>query len=339
MICVLLWVLCLAWWGINPAEAQSRKQPLDFLNERLKIPESIRFVEPEYVESGVGVPFGVDKRLSYYTGNYAEAIARFSEGLRRYSYKAEMWVYLARAYFYEKKPEDARDTIRQAAQIMPDLSVAFWDPLLESMLSEIRKRALDQQAQIDFYTRSQEDYLELFRLFRFLGDEKGMVGIVQRAESRAEKMSVLATMVAVNTRAAYLGEADRWLGLADQLRAELRAVGFIPPAPKQIPNYVRQSVASTDVDLLEETHQLQLKVDFYGAVLADFSALFDNYLALNLPSGAQFVLEGLQREATRLRLKADTSNDFAEVSQLQEEADAFDELQRSLRERLGESGL
>ena len=37
-------------------EAQLRKPTIDFLNERLKIPESSRFVEAEYVDSAVGVP-------------------------------------------------------------------------------------------------------------------------------------------------------------------------------------------------------------------------------------------------------------------------------------------
>ena len=78
------------------------------------------------------------------------------------------------------------------------------EPLLESMLGEIRSRALDQQAQIDFYTRSQDEYLELFRLFRFLADQQGMSGLSIRAERRAAKMAVMATMVASNTRNSFV---------------------------------------------------------------------------------------------------------------------------------------
>ena len=324
---------------LDRVEAQPRKPTVDFLNERLKIPESSRFVEAEYIDSGVGVPFGVDKRLSYYSGNYAEAAERFLESLRRYSFKAEIWVYLARSYFYEKKPESARDTIELATTTMPDLAERFWNPLLESMLGEIRSRALDQQAQIDFYTRSQDEYLELFRMFRFLADQQGMSGIIIRAERRAAKIAVMATMVASNRRATYLSDADKWVNLAGQMRGEMRKVGSVPPEAQPLTEYTRESVVSTDVDMLEKTHQLQLKVDFYQPDLNDFRTLFDNYMALEMPVGARFVIDGVDREAARLRLKADTSNDFAEVSKLQEEAATLDQLKLQLSKRLDGEGF
>lgn len=340
MVGWLITVLCSAGaLLLQPVGAQPLKPTIDFLDERLKIPESSRFVEAEYTESGVGVPFGVDKRLSYFSGNYAEATQRFMDSLKRFSFKAEIWVYLARSYFYEKKPEDARNTIERAAEIMPDLSERFWNPLLESMLGEIRSRALDQQAQIDFYTRSQGEYLELFRLFRFLADEAGMSGIIDRAERRAAKMAVMATMVASSTRATYLADADKWVGLAGQMRGEMREVGFLPPETQPLPTYTRESVVSTDVDMLEKTHQLQLKVDFYQPNLEDFRTLFSNYLELEMPAGARFVIEGIEREVTRLQLKADTSNDFVEVSKLQEEVASLDQLKLELSQRLDSEGL
>lgn len=324
---------------LESVEAQLRKPTIDFLNERLEIPESSRFVEAEYIDSGVGVPFGVDKRLSYYSGNYAEATDRFLESLRKYSFKAEIWVYLARSYFYEKKPGFARDTLERAEAIMPDLAERFWDPLLESMLGEIRSRALDQQAQIDFYTRSQDEYLELFRLFRFLADQQGMSGVIVRAERRAAKMAVMAKMVASNTRVKYLTEADKWVNLAGQMRSEMREVGLLPPEAQSLPAYTRENVVSTDVDMLEKTHQLQLKVDFYQPDLNDFKTLFGNYMTLKMPAGARFVIEGVEREATRLRLKADISNDFSEVSKLQEEVTTLDKLKLELSQRLENEGF
>ena len=335
---MVLWVIMVLFGvglvQLDPVEAQPREPTIDFLNERLKIPESSRFVEAEYIDSGVGVPFGVDKRLSYYSGNYVEAAERFLESLKRYSFKAEIWVYLARSYFYQKKPESARDALERATTTMPDLTERFWDPLLESMLGEIRNRALDQQAQIDFYTRSQDKYLELFRLFRFLADQQGMSGIIVRADRRAAKMEVIATTVASNARATYLKDAEKWANLAGQMRGEMREVGSLPPEAHPFFKYKRESVVSTDVDMLEKTHQLQLKVDFYQPDLNDFKTLFSNYMTLKMPVGAQFVIEGLEREATRLRLKADISNDFAEVSKLQEEVAALDKLRLELSQRL-----
>ena len=249
-------------------------------------------------------------------------------------------MYLARSYFHEKKPEFARDTIERAEAIMPDLAERFWDPLLESMLGEIRSRALDQQAQIDFYTRSQDEYLELFRLFRFLLDQQGMSGIIVRAERRAAKMAVMAKMVASNTRATYLTEADKWVNLAGQMRGEIREVGSVPPEAQSPPFvYARENVVSTDIDMLEKTHQLQLKVDFYQPDLNDFKTLFSNYMTLKMPVGARFVIEGVEREATRLKLKADISNDFSEVSKLQEEVATLDKLKLELSQRLEDKGF
>ena len=91
--------------------------------------------------------------------------------------------------------------------------------------------------------------------------------------------------------------------------------------------------------MLEKTHQLQLKVDFYQPNLEDFRTLFSNYLELEMPAGARFVIEGIEREVTRLQLKADTSNDFVEVSKLQEEVASLDQLKQELSQQLDREGL
>ena len=58
-----------------------------------------------------------------------------------------------------------------------------------------------------------------------------------------------------------------------------------------------------------------------------------------MPAGARFVIEGIEREVTRLQLKADTSNDFVEVSKLQEEVASLDQLKQELSQQLDREGL
>ena len=67
MITVGLHVLLIGWLAVG-ATAQPRGPRIDFLNERQRVPESERFVESDYIESGVGLRFGIDKRLSYFPG-------------------------------------------------------------------------------------------------------------------------------------------------------------------------------------------------------------------------------------------------------------------------------
>ena len=58
-----------------------------------------------------------------------------------------------------------------------------------------------------------------------------------------------------------------------------------------------------------------------------------------MPAGARFVIEGIEREVTRLQLKADTSNDFVEVSKLQEEVASLNQLKQELSQQLDREGL
>ena len=123
-----------------------------------------------------------------------------------------------------------------------DFGIRCW-----KVCSEIRSRALISKRN-RFYTRSQDEYLELFRLFRFLLDQQGMSDIIVRAELSC-KMAVMAKMVASNTRATYLTEADKWVNLADQMRGEMREVGSLPPEAQSLPLYTRENVVSTDIDI------------------------------------------------------------------------------------------
>ena len=119
------------------AVAQEPKEVagIDFLNERLPLPETERYDEGEYIDTGVGLSFGVDKRLTYYAGQYEEAVVGFEDAIRRFRYKSEIWVYLARSHFYMKSPERARETLELAAEVMPDLSERLWQPMIASLLT------------------------------------------------------------------------------------------------------------------------------------------------------------------------------------------------------------
>jgi tetratricopeptide (TPR) repeat protein len=131
---------------------------LDYLNEAMRAPDSSKFREGDYINSGVGLSFGVDRRLSYFAGQYEEAAVRFEESVRAFRYKSEIWVFLSRAYFFMKEPEKAREAIQRAAAVMPDLNEKLWNPLLAGLLWEIRQRALALQIQIDFYSKEQGDF-------------------------------------------------------------------------------------------------------------------------------------------------------------------------------------
>lgn len=338
----------LAVWGLlSSVQAQvSRPQSagIDFLDERLFIPESERFVEAEYLESGVGLTFGVDKRLSYLAGNYEEAVFRFEEALKRFKYKSEIWVYLARAYFYKKSPEEAKRTLERAAAVMPDLKEQFWDPLLNSLLDEIRKRANDLQIQVDYYSKDQGDFLALFRLYAFLEDYQSAAGVIRAAETRSRQMSRLATSLAGENQRRCWQEAGQWRDLADQLRGELQSSGAaVPVDTTAIPIEVLPAVADQDSELLEQTWLLQLKVDFYSARPEDFRQLFANYLLLQKPDRATEILKAVEREIERIRFQLEIAPSRRQEGQYLAEIEALvklrDELKRALaaKEGMGEA--
>jgi tetratricopeptide (TPR) repeat protein len=98
--------------------AQRSLAAVDFLDEKLKIPDSARFTEAEFTQSGVGLSFGVDKRLSYMIGRYDDAARRFEDSAARFPYKSEIWVFLARSYFHMKAPQKALAALDRAAAQM-----------------------------------------------------------------------------------------------------------------------------------------------------------------------------------------------------------------------------
>ena len=333
---VVALVLCLATVSTS-ASAQERRGSIDFLNERLRIPDSERFDEGDYIDSGVGLKFGVDKRLSYLSGNYEEAAERFEEALKGFRYKSEIWVYLARSYFYMKSPEKAKQTVEKAASIMPDLKERFWNPLLESMLGEIRKRVNNLQTQVDFYSKSQEDFFNLFRLFKFLEDYQGASGVIHAAEAKAARMNELATMVSGNSQRTYRQEARKWQDLAQELRGELQALGVeVLPGTTQVEAPPLSETTGKDPELLEATRILYLKVYYYQSRSEDFRELFNNYLRLGMPERTREVVEALGQEIQRAKLQADIAPDVQKESEYLQKAAALEELQRELKAALPE---
>ena len=98
-IAVLAACICVVAGPWVTAKAQKARE-LDYMNDKLRIPDSEKFDESTYIETGVGLTFGVDRRLSYYAGNYAEAATQFANAVKRYPYKSEIWVFLSRSYFW-----------------------------------------------------------------------------------------------------------------------------------------------------------------------------------------------------------------------------------------------
>ena len=111
--------LIFAW--LVPAPVEARCSRLDFLDERLPIPESKRFVESEYTNSRVGLSYGIDKQLSYLAVDYEAATTRFESAISKFKHKSEIWVCLSRAYFFKKEPDRAKEALLRAAAAMPDL--------------------------------------------------------------------------------------------------------------------------------------------------------------------------------------------------------------------------
>jgi len=335
LICAGLAVVLMLWLTAGSAAvgAQERLGGIDFLSERMPIPDSKRFKVGDYIESGVGLKFGVDRRLSYLTGNYEEAVGRFEEAVKSFRYKSEIWVYLSRSYFYMKSPEKAKETIEKAATIMPDLKEAFWDPLLESLLAEIRKRANNLQTQVEFYSKSQEDFHSLFRLYKFLGDYQAAIGVIRAAEAKIARMNQLASMVSGNSQRAYREEAGKWQDLTEELRGELRELGVeVPPAAGEAEAPPLLETAGKEPDpLVEATRILQLKVEYYQSQPEDFRELFNNYFLLDLPEKAAGVIETLGREIKRARLQAEIAPDLQKESEYLQDAAALEKLQEELK--------
>ncbi len=317
--------------GASPVGGQPTRPPVGFLDERVPIPDAERFTEADYIQSGVGLSFGVDKRLSYLTGRYPEAVERFEESLKQFRYKSEIWVYLARSYFYMKEPEKARQTLERAAAVMPDLHQRLWQPLMEGLDWEIRQRANQLQTQVEYYSPSQGDLLALFRLYRFLSDPERAAGVIRAAEEKGLRMKDLATSVSGVSQQSYRDEAARWQSLADSLRSELDAAGVALPPTLAVPD-------SVDHRLVESTRLLQLRVDFYPTSAKDYRTLFGNYLRLGRPERARQVLVSLAQEVARVGLLAETAATVQEQERCTRQADGLASLRQELEASLPVQG-
>ena len=325
----LLLLLCAAL----PASSRERAPGVDFLNERLRMPESERYDEGAYIESGVGLPFGVDKRLLYYSGKYEEAIVRFEAAVKRFRYKSEIWVYLARSHFYMKSPHHARAALERAAEVMPDLQQQFWGPMIEGLLWEIRKRANEQQIQIAFYSTDQDAFLSLFRLYRFLEDAESAVAVMDAALARAKRMRDMASVASEASRRSYLVQATKWQELAHSFRAELVDGGVVlPEAEKSASSAL--PIAGRAHEGNEHLRLLQMKVDFYPTRLEDYQTLFNAYLARDMVSEAAGVIDAASREIQRIELRASIAPDPQAEAKVREEIADFEQLQKSMREHL-----
>jgi tetratricopeptide (TPR) repeat protein len=311
-------------------QAQGRRQQLDFLNEKLPIPDSDRFVEEEYIESGVGLSYGVDKRLTYLAGDYAKAVQRFEAVIGKFEYKSEIWVYLARAYFYLKESEKALATLKRAAGVMPDLNGKLWSPLQEGLLWEVRQRANKLQVQVDYYSQKHEDFLTLFRLYRFLEAYPEASAVIHAAAGKERKMNELASMASGNNRRIYRTKAQEWRVLADKLGGELRALGVTVTPSKEAPS-TPSSTQRDNEELLEATRVLQLKVDYYKAGKEDYKKLFENYLQLKKLDQAAAVVAVVGREIKQRKLKMTEARDIQEELKYQDQAAALEKLHKALQ--------
>ncbi|MEW6751757.1 MAG: tetratricopeptide repeat protein [Candidatus Latescibacterota bacterium] len=325
------WALALALCaGAARGQEPPRALRVDFLDERMPIPDSERFSESDYTESGVGLSFGVDRRLSYLAGDYEEAVARFEEALKRYRYKSEIWVYLARSYFHRRSPAEARAVLERAAEAMPDLRESFWDPLMRSLLDQIRARANALQVQLDYYAREPGDYLNLFRLYTFVEDYPRASRVVQTVERLAQHMRLLAEGASEGVRGAYVEQADHWQDLAGQLRGELGAAGHPDTAQAASP-------APPEPDLLADLRRREQRVDFYGGTPQDYRQLYNGYRALGLEVGAARVLESLHSEVVRLGILVQTAADAAQEAEHEQERDQLQRVLDELRAAAAES--
>jgi len=320
--------------AVGSVSAQERLHGISFMDERLFIPDSESFNDDSYISSGVGLKFGVDKGLAYLSGDYAGAVIAFEEATRTYRYKAEIWVYLARAYFYSESPELAKQTLERAAGMMPDLADRLWNPLIGSLLSEIRQRANQEQIQVDFYSPDQQKILSLFRLYIFLEDTKAAKGVIDAAHQRATEMRERSKMVAGSSQATYIDQAEQWDMLAASLSSEMSLLGEQPPsAPASVaPEPVPLDAAAEQA--AERERLLQLRIDYYHASSSEYEGLFDAYLLRGDTRRARIVAERARQEAARLRLVASVAATIQDEEEIEQKASTMDSLNKAFDAQL-----
>jgi len=327
--------LALLTIGLTASASWQSQRIFDYLNEKLRIPDSELFQEDDYVETGVGLTFGVDRRLSYFSGKYDEAARRFEKAIQNYPLKSEIWVYLSRTYFFKKEPDKALAVLKQAAEVMPDLQQGLWLPLKRGLNREIRKRANNLQLQVDFYSRSPEDYHSLFRLYRFLEDYAAASMLIYAAEAKVRNMREYASMASGNRRKSYHEQAGKWKELGANLRTELRSLG-IAVAEETVQAEKKEEPEEEQSELVEATRLLQLRVDFYQYLVGpdEYQKLFDSYLKLKKTAGAAGTIKALERGIKRLQLKAMEVRDYQEELDLQEQIKKLEKLGQTMRQVL-----
>jgi hypothetical protein len=336
----LIFLITMTLMMVCPVASQERE--VRFVDERLLVPESEHFTDGSYIASGVGLKFGVEKRLTYLSGDYVEAANAFEESVLTYRYKAEVWVYLARAYFYSDSPELAKQTLQRANQIMPDLTDRLWDPLIASLSWEIRQRANQQQIQVDFYSPDQQGLLSLFKLYVFLEDQGAAKGVIEAVRHRSHGMRERSTMVTGSSQANCIEQAELWDQLAESLSREIPGMGVQIPAASAALVDAPTPVDAAAEQAVERERLLQLQVDFYRAGPAQFSELFDGYLLRGDTRRAGSVTERANQEAARLHLVASVAAATQDEEEIKRKAATMDSLANSFATRLsgadGQSG-
>lgn len=307
-----------------PLWAQAGPGEVDFLDDRLVIPEAALYDSTQYQASGAAAGFAEAKR-QYDLGQYAQAAQLFAPVVGQYGQQSATWVYLARAQFHSQEFDAARQTLVRAAEMAPDLRERLWQPLGRGLVGEVRKRANQLQAQVDFYPQRQADFAPLFQLYGFLQDSTAARELVHSAGQRRAELYRQAEVASGSLRQSYLEAAGQW----DRLIASL---GVAPDSGASALG------AATRADSLRTTgllRLLQLRVDYYLAKPGEYQQLFDLYLGLGRRAEAAAVVQALEREGQRLSLLAVVAPTAAEAGKYRDQTAALDSLRRQLQAQLG----
>ena len=170
--------------------AQPPGPQLDFLDDRLPIPESALYDSAQYRASGAELAFAQGRDQPYARGLYGQAALHFAQLSNTFPLKSAVWVYLARAFFRSEDFPSARQALTRAGQLMPDLEEGLWKPLGRGLDTEVRRLANQRQAQVDYYPLRHADLVPLLRLYRFLADTTAARDLVLGAARRRPRRAL-----------------------------------------------------------------------------------------------------------------------------------------------------
>lgn len=309
-----------------PLWAQAGPGEVDFLDDRLLIPEAALYDSSQYQASGVEAAFAEAKRQAYDLGQYPQAAQRLAPLVDLYPQKSALWVYLARSYFHSQDFESARQTLTRAAAVMPELGERLWQPLREGLLEEVRRLANQLQAQVDFYPQRQADFAPLLRLYRFLQDSTAAQALVRSAGQRRADLYRQAEVASGAQRLSYLAAAAQWDRLAGSLGAELDSTAVAPPGEVGIADSLKQ---------VEILRLLQLRVDYYVAKPQEYQQLFGEYLRLGRRTEAAAVVTALEREIQRLDLLETIAPNAVDGAKYRKESAVLSAMRQQLQTQLG----